>query len=274
MAESTNRGFLGGDQSAAKIRRDYIEKPLAAAKLPIMGTGLELFNFLSVLPDAFIASQQRELERVRASSEKDDARVANLEASIQQATTLRTTIKRGEARANRAMSSYGDRENAFHGFVSNGNFEPIPALTVRLNARETGKRGLTATTDEDGYFRIPLGAKTESGKERREQVGETSFTEKLRMFEERVVARSVTPSSDANAAETRTVAQAEILQGNDVVYEDPNNVPTSDGSVYREYVLTSLKPQSEGYYEAREEVEKEESKPSQVKRAPKKRTKK
>ncbi len=249
--KSSDRSFLSGDQSAAKIRRDYIEKPLAAAKLSIIGTGLELFNFMSVLPDAFIASQQRELERVMASSDKNDARVANLEASIQQATTLRTAIQCGEARVNRALGSFGDRENAFHGFVSNGNLEPIQGLTVRLSVRE-GKRGLSATTDDDGYFRIPLGSKSQTGKEWREQVGEIRFTEKLKMFEERVAATvSSKPDSDANAAGSQNVAQAEILQAESLLYTDPSGVPTSEGSVYREYVLTNVN-RNEGYYQAEE----------------------
>lgn len=257
---NTNRSFLGGDQSAAKIRRDYIEKPLAAAKLSIMGTGLELFNFMSVLPDAFIASQEKELERVKASSDKNDARVASLEASIQQATMLRTTIQRGEARVSRALGSFGDRDNAFHGFVSNGDLEPIKGLTVRLNSRETGKRGLTATTDEDGYFRIPLGAKSES-----EKVGEISFTQKLEMFERRAATTSIKPESAAST----DGAQAEILQGESLLYTDPSSVPTSEGSVYREYVLTNVKERHEGYYAA-EEV----STAPQVKRTRKKSTKK
>ncbi len=270
MAKSTNQGFLSGDQSAAKIRRDFIEKPMAAAKLSMVGTGLELFEFLRVLPNAFIASQERELERVKATSEKNDARVASLEASIAQATTLRTTIQRGEARVDRAMTSFGDQAHAFHGFVSNEEFEPIKGLTVRLISREAGKRGLMSTTDDDGYFRISLGSKSNPEKERSEQVGEISFAQKLNMFELGLTAKREA-SVNANAAGEKPVAQVEILNGNEVVFTDSNTLPTTDGSVYREYVLTNVKPRHEGYYETSEEMPTEEPTLERVKRTTKKR---
>ena len=237
--KTTNQSFLGGDQSPEKIRSEFIDKPLEAAKQAVLGSGLELFNLMSALPDAFIASQRRELERVKASGKDNDDRVVLLEASIAQATELRTTVQLGETRVGRALSSVGDSEIAFHGFVSNTEFEPVGGLTVRLSGREGegGKRGLTATTDNDGYFRIPLGSKSDSGKEWRTRVGQINFAEKINILSEQQAAAADASSANDTSGATKARAQVEILDGNKSVYQDPVGVPIDEGSVYREYVV-------------------------------------
>jgi hypothetical protein len=237
--KTTNQSFLGGDQSPEKIRSEFIDKPLEAAKQAVLGSGLELFNLMSALPDAFIASQRRELERVKASGKDNDDRVVLLEASIAQATELRTTVQLGETRVGRALSSVGDSEIAFHGFVSNTEFEPVGGLTVRLSGREGegGKRGLTATTDDDGYFRIPLGSKRDSGKEWRTRVGQINFAEKINILSEQQAAAADASSANDTSAATKARAQVEILDGNKSVYQDPVGVPIDEGSVYREYAV-------------------------------------
>ena len=241
--KTTNQSFLGGDQSPEKIRSEFIDKPLEAAKQAVLGSGLELFNLMSALPDAFIASQSRELERVKASGKDNDDRVALLEASIAQATVLRTTVQLGETRVGRALSSVGDSEIAFHGFVSNTEFEPVGGLTVRLSGRqgEGGKRGLTATTDNDGYFRIPLGSKSVSGKEWRTRVGQINFAEKINILSEQQAAAADASSANDTSGATKARAQVEILDGNKSVYQDPVGVPIDEGSVYREYVVAVAK---------------------------------
>jgi len=237
--KTTNQSFLGGDQSPEKIRSEFIDKPLEAAKQAVLGSGLELFNLMSALPDAFIASQSRELERVKASGKDNDDRVVLLEESIAQATELRTTVQLGETRVGRALSSVGDSEIAFHGFVSNTEFEPVGGLTVRLSGREGegGKRGLTATTDNDGYFRIPLGSKSDSGKEWRTRVGQINFAEKINILSEQQAAAADASSTSDTSGATKARAQVEILDGNKSVYQDPVGVPIDEGSVYREYVV-------------------------------------
>ena len=237
--KTTNQSFLGGDQSPEKIRSEFIDKPLEAAKQAVLGSGLELFNLMSALPDAFIASQRRELERVKASGKDNDDRVVLLEASIAQATELRTTVQLGETRVGRALSSVGDSEIAFHGFVSNTEFEPVGGLTVRLSGREGegGKRGLTATTDNDGYFRIPLGSKSDSGKEWRTRVGQINFAEKINILSEQQATAADASSANDTSGATKARAQVEILDGNKSVYQDPVGVPIDEGSVYREYVV-------------------------------------
>jgi len=103
--KTTNHSFLEGDQSPEKLRREFIDKPLNAAKQSLLGTGLDLLNLMRVLPDAFIASQQRELERLKASGKDDDERMRQHEVSIEQAVALRTTV----AQARRAFSGQWTR---------------------------------------------------------------------------------------------------------------------------------------------------------------------
>ena len=136
----------------------------------------------------------------------------------------------------RALGSLGDSELAFHGFVSDAGLNPMAGLTVRLSGHgQTGKRGLTATTEDDGYFRILLGSKRNTGKEWRSRVGEINVAEKINILTEEQ------SSTDATSA-TKTRGQVEILQGEKTLYTDPAGVPIDEGSVYREYVV---QPQSQ-----------------------------
>ncbi|HEY6805612.1 MAG TPA: carboxypeptidase-like regulatory domain-containing protein [Pyrinomonadaceae bacterium] len=235
MAKTTNRSFLEGDLTPETIRREFIQKPMANAKISLIGTGLELLDLMKMLPDAFVASQRRELDRLKAAGEEKDERIRNLEASIEQATTLRTTIQRGESRIERALGSLGDSEIAFHGFVSDADLKPMPGLTVRLSGREgASRKGLTAVTEEDGYFRISLGSKGDTGKEWRTRVGQINFAEKINIITEQPTAGG---SSSSEATKPR--GQVEILQGEKSVYIDPAGLPIDEGSVYREYVVQS-----------------------------------
>jgi hypothetical protein len=245
--KTTNHSFLEGDQSPEKLRREFIDKPLNAAKQSLLGTGLDLLNLMRVLPDAFIASQQRELERLKASGKDDDERMRQHEVSIEQAVALRTTVAQGETRIQRAMDSLGNTELAFHGFVSDADLNPVSGLTVRLSGRDakSGKRGLTATTEDDGYFRIPLGSKRDTGKEWRSRVGQINFAEKLNIISEQQAdaAASVNDATSANKAR----GQVEILQGEKSLYTDPAGVPIDEGSVYREYVVQAESRPNAGY---------------------------
>jgi hypothetical protein len=234
MASKTNRSFIDGDLTPEKFRREFIQKPMANAKLSLIGTGLELLDLMKMLPDAFVASQRRELHRLKATGEDNDERIKNLEASIEQATTLRTTIQRGESRIERGLGSLGDSEIAFHGFVSDQDLNPMPGLTVRLSGREgASRRGLTAVTENDGYFRISLGSKRDDGKEWRERVGQINFAEKINIITEQPAAGAT--SGDATSTKPR--GQVEILQGDKTVYVDPAALSIDEGNVYREYVV-------------------------------------
>jgi len=243
----TKRGFVGGDQSADNLRKRFIETPLEGAKESVLNSGFNLLNLMSLLPDAFIASQRRELERVKESGQDNDLRAALLEASIDQATELRNTIQRGESRLQRAIGSVADKDDAFHGFISDSEFEPLKGLTVRLRgtAKTRGSKALTATTDDDGYFRIPLGSKTDSGKESRTKVAQMNLSERISsMFAQPAAAASTGPAEDASSA-SKDLAQVEILRKTKVVHTDPVGVPTDEGSVYREYVVAAEKSLSD-----------------------------
>src|SRR5262245_29455252 len=236
MAAKSNSSFVGGHQSPEQIHREFIQKPLDSAKQTLMGTGLELFNLLSVLPDAFIASQQRELKRVKATADKDDERVTTLQESITQATQLRTMIRHGEARVHRGLGSFAHGDDAFHGFVSNADLEPIIGLTVRLTGQSTGagKRGLSATTEQDGYFRISFGTKRDT-----KGIG---FSERFNNFSANVEADA---NATSDAASSKGLAQVEILRNNQVIHTDQFALPVEEGSVYREYVVEGERSRSE-----------------------------
>lgn len=241
MATKSNRSFVNGNQTPEQIQREFIQKPLDGAKQTLMGTGLDLFNLLSALPDAFIASQRRELKRVEATaSEKDDERIAILQASIVQAGQLRTMIQHGEARVQRVIGSVAHGDDAFHGFVSNAELEPVAGLTVRLTGREgaTGKRGLSGTTDKDGYFRIPLSSKRDTTSEWSAKAAKMSFAERLDSFSAKAETdANATSTSDSSGTSQKRLAQVEILQKDQVVLTDKFALPVDEGSVYREYVV-------------------------------------
>src|SRR5262249_47970805 len=156
MAQSRNTGseFIGGDQSAETIRRKFIENPMNAAQQPAVDSVLEIANLLAMLPQAFIASQKRELERMTASSKEkaDEPRIADLKASMERAGVVATTAQRGQVRFKKAFTALNDTAILFHGFVSDENLAPLGGLTVRLlDAAQTRKgQSMEATTDQDG----------------------------------------------------------------------------------------------------------------------------
>jgi hypothetical protein len=226
MAQSRNTGseFVGGDQSAETMRRKFIETPMNAAQQPAVDALLEVASLLAILPQAFIGSQKRELERMTASGKEkeNEPRIADLKASIERAEVIAATAQRGQVRAQKAFTALNDNAVVFHGFVSDETSAPMLGLTVRLlNAAQTRKgKPLEATTDKDGYFRIKIGTKGD-------QTNPFSglFTGSAETKSQR--------SSDQASAE----AQVQIL-GKQLLYTDPWPVPMDQGSVYREYAIS------------------------------------
>ncbi len=205
-----------GAGADADARKQFIDGSLDGARGAAVGTLMEVAGLLTVLPNAAIASQQRELERLKATRGDDDPRVVQLEASLARAATLSAMGERGHARFQRAAVALADKEDVFHGFVSDSNLDPLPNLTVRM-----GKQ-FSATTDADGYFRIPLGTKT----------GGTWTVRDMLKGTKRAAAK-VNPEATAEPAE----GQVEIVQKGTVLYTDPAPVPLDKGRVYREYVV-------------------------------------
>lgn len=194
-------------------RKEFIQAPVEAARSEIMASVLEVAGLLNVLPDAVIASQQRELARLKATRGDDDPRVVELQATLNRAADLKVMAERGHIRAQRlAVAIAGDREDAFLGFVSDTDLNPLPGLTVRAGQQ------YSATTDADGYFHIPLGTKTTRA------TGLGGILDR-------------TGVKDPAATADPLTAQVEILQKSTVIHTDPFPLPLDDGRVYREYVI-------------------------------------
>jgi hypothetical protein len=210
--ESRNTGlpeFFADTRSVENIQREFIEAPLERARQLALSSSLELGTLLSILPGAFVASQHRELERVKASGGKDDPRIAALRTSIEYTNILQTSIQRGQARARRVLVALADKGDIFHGFVSDAEFVPLKGLKVRLvdTSNTRGTKMLTAMTNHDGYFRIPFETK-----------------------------------SDAEAGQL--VSRVEILKKGKLVHTDPVLLAWGQGSAYREYVISTGEPPS------------------------------
>ena len=149
--KTTLPGFFTDTNSEENVRRQFIEAPLEAASQPALGAALELATLLGILPNAFVASQQRELKRVVQSSSENDPRAVALQTLINHADVLRTMARRGQVRIQRALVTVADDGDVFHGFVSNSDFAPLRGLTVRLTDTKTASvKAFIATTDVDG----------------------------------------------------------------------------------------------------------------------------
>lgn len=227
MAQSRNTGaeFIGGDQAAETMRRKFIDTPLKAAQQPALDSLLEVANLFAILPQAFIASQKRELERMAASGKgkEDEPRIADLKASIERAGVVATTAERGQVRAQKVFAALNDKAVLFQGFVSDDTPAPLVGLTVRLvNAAQTRKeKPMEATTDKDGYFRIKIGTKGDQTNPFSGLFAGSGGTKK--------------PGSSEQAS---AEGQVEILAKNQLLYTDPSPVPLDQGGVYREYTIT------------------------------------
>jgi hypothetical protein len=227
--------FVAGDQTAENIRRKFIEAPLEAAQQSALNTSLEIASLLSIIPDAFLASQRRELERVKKSGTTNDIRITILQTSIEQAGVLHTTAQRGEARAQRAFAALADNDSVFHGFVSDAELNPLKGLTVRLiDEQGTRAKGLSTITMEDGYFRIVLGVKSDTVVASKDQATQPTMSQRI------IDMMSGLSREPSSASDTSTVAggsRVEILKNGKVRHSDPVPLSPDNGSVYREYVI-------------------------------------
>ncbi|UVT17580.1 MAG: carboxypeptidase regulatory-like domain-containing protein [Nitrospira sp.] len=229
--------FLAGEPTAEAIRKQFLDAPLAAARQPAINLGLEVLAFMAALPDAFVASEERELNRLSRTVERDnDPRMERLKVSIARATELRTTSQQGKARIDRTLVALSGEGTVFHGFVSDIAFAPQKGLTVRLTAARDGDKGETfasTTTNADGYFSIPFDRP--SGKIRKGRPSEPNVKSSERMAEKlsRKTASAAT-AGDGN----EVLARVEILDAKGVViHEDPVPLVVNAGTVYREYVI-------------------------------------
>ena len=242
--DSGKKSFPGFGQtnSPEDVRRRFIEAPLDASVPEAMATVLELANVLTRLPDVFIASQKKELDRIKATAEPNDPRAQALQASIDYTEELHGTAKMGQTRIQRvAMATVGG-QRVFHGFVSTTDLAPLPKATVRLTERAAGGSQAVGTTDEDGYFSIALDpppprygtAIPKRDLSLSQRINRLFETRKLDLSEREAVSAPEEAATDDAVRETTV----QVLLNGKLLYEDPIPLKIDQGSTYREYIVT------------------------------------
>ena len=244
MTQAKNPGFpqfFADTKSAESVRRHLLEAPLDAVGPSLLAAGVELGQLLSILPGALIESQKRELNRLKTTGAENDERVALLESSIADVEGLQTVMRAGQARAQRVVGAATTGEDVFHGFVTDADLAPVAGVTVRLRNVQVERSKPSATTDENGYFSIPLGTKRDTAAG---GASSLTFSQRLnRMFEAPSVQPKPAPTpapqgEKQDAKENRFTARVEIVRKRQVIHEDPNLVLLDAGTVYREYVVS------------------------------------
>lgn len=246
--------FLAGEPTADAIRKQFLEAPMAAAQQPAIDIGLEVLTFMAALPGAFVASEERELNRLsRVTEASNDPRMERLKVSIARAMELRAASRQGKVRIDRALVSLSGESNVFHGFVSDGTLAPQKGLTVRITVSRDGAKETTVSstvTNADGYFSISLDR--ESGRRRREQTPDSNVKGSERMAERpaRANVKSDAGKMAASAAAPgdgdEILAQVDILDAKtNVIHEDPAPIVVNAGTVYREYVIENKEGRTE-----------------------------
>jgi hypothetical protein len=243
-------GLFGSARSPEEIRRRFIEAPLDASGPAALASALEIASVLTKLPDVFIASQNKELARLRATAGENDPRADALQASIEQAQELTATAQKGQARVQRVAAAAVAGQKVFHGFVSAPGLEPVAGLTVRLSERKAGGATGTATTDADGYFSMPLGPKEYGAADTKNR--EFSLSQRINRLME---TRAVNLNASADTADTAAAAPqteestVQIFRNKKLLHEDPIPVDLSGGSIYREYVVNEGESAAEDFSE-------------------------
>jgi hypothetical protein len=239
-----NAKILDAGISADAQREEFLKPQSDAAVQGAVGSALELLSFMSALPDAFVASQQREARRLMKSGRDKGSRIDALKASIEEAEKLRSGARAGQARADRALAALADPNDIFHGFVSDTDLQFQKGYTVRLvGAGRTGaKSEFSAMTEADGYFSITLATKKKPGGFSTANASAAILGAQLSALFGMAggPATAATGPAAPSATTEKTHASVEILDpAGQVFHQDPVPVILNDGSVYREYVVES-----------------------------------
>lgn len=242
MATESNKtqfpGFFTSPKSAEAMRRQNFEAPLEAAGPSALASAVELGNLFSILPAAFVASQERELKRLLSSGAENDPRATALKSSIEQAGVLQTTAERGKIRVERALLAAGRNDHVFQGFVSDSALRPQEGFTVRLTQSKLSK-ALSTKTDADGYFCIPLASKSSDEQDSKTKASMTSLSQRISDF---MTGPGIESGSSSSERTIEDASQVEILQKGNLLHSDPVSVARGEGSVYREYIIDETKP--------------------------------
>jgi hypothetical protein len=235
--------MLAADMSADVRREEFLRPQSDAASQGAVGAALELLSFMSALPDAFVASQQREATRLMQSGRDKGPRIEALKSSILAAEKLRSGARAGQARVDRALAALADPNDIFHGFVSGTGLQFQKGYTVRLvrAGHAKAKSELSATTEADGYFSITLARNEKAGGF---PAGNDAQVILAAQLSELLGAAG--PSGEAGGTEMPS-ANSETLQASVEIldpkgrlfHQDPVPVVLNEGSVYREYVVDS-----------------------------------
>lgn len=233
-------GVFGSARTPEEVRRRFIEAPLDASVPAAFEAVLEIASVLTRLPDVFIASQNQELERLRSSVGSNDPRFNALQASIEHAEELKTTADKAQVRIQRVAGATAMGQKVFHGFVSAPDLTPLAGVSVRLTEGAAGGAKGGATTDEEGYFSLPLepssytattGAKTR----------DFSLSQRVnKLFETRkldTLDRAEDANADSEQDATTRESAVQIFRKNKLIYDDPIPVELDAGSIYREYIV-------------------------------------
>lgn len=244
MANDTDKksfsGVFGSARTPEEVRRRFIEAPLDASVPAALEAVLEIASVLTQLPEVFIASQNKELDRLRTSVGPNDARFDALQASIEQAEELQATADKAQVRIQRVAVATANGQKVFHGFVSAPDLTPLAGVSVRLTERAAGGAKGGATTDEEGYFSLPLELASytaSTGAKARD----FSLSQRInRLFETRrldTLDKAVDVNADAEKEATTRESTVQIFRKNKLIYEDPIPVELDAGSIYREYIV-------------------------------------
>lgn len=250
---TANSEFVADNLEADKLRDELLKAHVDAASQPTMESALALFSFMSALPDAFAASQQREAKRLQKSGRDKDPRIEALKASIAETDRLRTTARWGQARVDRTLASLSDQNDVFHGFVSDTDLRFLKGYTVKLvSAGDTGgKTELSATTENDGYFCMTLVERKAGSQFSAKNEAQANMSAMMSVIfgvgaqgapeKAEAAANSLNATAAARSmTSTAPKASVEIFDpSGQRVHQDPFPVEIDGGSVYREYVFNS-----------------------------------
>jgi hypothetical protein len=199
---------------------------------------IDVASMLETLPAAFVASQQRELARITATSGENDPRAVQLRTSIEHATAVQAVALQGKTRIQHVRETFADAGDVFHGFVYDDNLAPQPDLTVRLVPQNAAaSKRLSGRTDDDGYFRIDLGSKRDvKGKDR--AIVQDEIPDRIAQL---VAGLRENAAQPPQAGDDRATAIVEIASQGKVVYRDSALLALDGGRTYREYTISTQK---------------------------------
>jgi hypothetical protein len=193
---------------------------------------------------------------------ENDPRVAALESSIEQAGVLQTMAQRGQVRIERVLVAVAGKDHVFHGFVSDADLAPLKGLRVRLTGtKATRSNTLSTTTDDDGYFSIALGPKSNKQQDSGAKGSKISLAQRI---SDLMAGPGIEPISTPSESVKEDASQVEILKKGKLVHSDPVLVARGQGSVYREYVISAEEPPSASDFRKFMAASKPRSKPTDV----------